>query len=371
MAEIILSHDVDLALAHRLLLDWYERSGRDLPWRKTNDPYAVLVSEIMLQQTQVDRVLPKYQEFLDRFPTLAALAEAPTAEVIRAWAPLGYNMRAVRLQAIARQVMAEYGGKLPDNVEELGKLKGVGRYTAGAIACFAYRLQVATVDTNIRRVLHRIFVGIEQPEAPVREDALWKLAELVLPPGDAYHWNQALMDLGATVCTATTPACEVCPMQPICRAYQEVGQYTLFPSGEALRKVLQQRKTASSLQKRVLPQAKEGGVADLSQTAPPPDKGAKVAEVPAAYKSQPFTSTNRYFRGRVVDALRLLAPGESLSLMELGPQVKADFSEADLVWLDRLVRELARDGLVALHAGPGLSLGDADLPHTALQVSLP
>src|SRR5262249_19749772 len=140
-----------------LLLTWYARQGRDLPWRQTSDPYHILVSEMMLQQTQVERVLPKYREFLARFPTLNALAEASTAEVIRAWAPLGYNMRAVRLQAIARQVVADYGGRLPADEADLLKLKGVGRYTAGALACFAFRQQTPTVDTNIRRVLQRLF----------------------------------------------------------------------------------------------------------------------------------------------------------------------------------------------------------------------
>src|SRR5262245_10386226 len=120
------------------LLSWYEREHRDLPWRSTSDPYAILVSEMMLQQTQVDRVLPKYQQFLAAFPTLEALAAAPTAEVISVWVPLGYNTRAVRLQSIARQVIAEYEGHIPDTIDELLKLKGIGRYTAGAIACFAY-----------------------------------------------------------------------------------------------------------------------------------------------------------------------------------------------------------------------------------------
>src|SRR5205823_9933708 len=129
------------------LLQWYATEHRDLPWRSTHDPYAILVSEMMLQQTQVQRVLPKYEQFLAAFPTLAALAAAPTAEVISAWVPLGYNMRAVRLQSIARQVTSEYDGRIPETIDELLKLKGIGRYTAGAIACFAYRKQVATVDT--------------------------------------------------------------------------------------------------------------------------------------------------------------------------------------------------------------------------------
>lgn len=364
MTETILSDDSDLAQAHRLLLEWYERSGRDLPWRNIHDPYAVLVSEMMLQQTQVDRVLPKYREFLERFPTLAALAEAPTGDVIRAWAPLGYNMRAVRLQSIARQVVAEYGGQVPLQVEELYKLKGVGRYTAGAIACFAHRQQVATVDTNIRRVLYRVFVGIEQPDAPAREEQSWALAEKVLPPGEAYPWNQALMDLGATICTATTPACEGCPMQPVCRAYQELGRYTLFPSSEGLRILLQQRKAAAAVQKRP-------GRTTEEDTPGQAQALGKVAEAPATYKTQPFTSTNRYFRGRVVDALRALGPGERLSLADLGPQVKAGFAVADLPWLVRLAQGLERDGLIALHSASDAANDGSESGLGAMQVSLP
>src|SRR5215471_17571883 len=166
---------------HSHLLQWYTTEHRVLPWRLTHDPYAILVSEMMLQQTQVHRVLPKYQQFLAAFPTLTDLASASTANVISAWVPLGYNMRAVRLQSIARQVISEYGGRIPDTVEELLKLKGVGRYTAGAIACFAYNKQVATVDTNIFRVLHRIFLGLEHPKSKLNHNQMLALAEQVLP----------------------------------------------------------------------------------------------------------------------------------------------------------------------------------------------
>src|SRR6266513_4219730 len=158
-----------LSQVHTQLLSWYKQEQRDLPWRATNDPYAILVSEIMLQQTQVDRVLPKYEQFLTTFPTLADLAQASTADVISVWVPLGYNRRAVNLQSIARQVLAEYDGRIPDTIDGLLQLKGVGRYTAGAIACFAYRKQVAIVDTNIRRVLHRIFLGLEIPEPKLND----------------------------------------------------------------------------------------------------------------------------------------------------------------------------------------------------------
>src|SRR5258706_12628999 len=194
-----------IARVHSSLLHWYAAEQRDLPWRTTDDPYAILVSEIMLQQTQVDRVLPKYQQFLATFPTLADLAAAPTADVISIWVPLGYNMRAVRLQAIARQVIAEYGGRIPDTIKELLKRKGIGRYTAGAIACFAYKKQVATVSTNIYRVLQRSFLGLEHPEPKLSNDQMLALAEEVLPGGKAYDWNQALMDLGATTCTSNNP----------------------------------------------------------------------------------------------------------------------------------------------------------------------
>src|SRR3989440_7180044 len=168
---------------HSSLLQWYATEQRNLPWRSTHDPYAILVSEIMLQQTQVDRVLPKYQQFLAAFPTLLDLASASTAEVIAVWVPLGYNRRAVSLQSIARQVMAEYDGRIPESIDELLKLKGVGRYTAGAIACFAYRKQVATVDTNIRRVLQRIFLGLEHSEPKLNDVQALALAEQVLPGG--------------------------------------------------------------------------------------------------------------------------------------------------------------------------------------------
>src|SRR6266700_6495204 len=159
-----------LARVHAYLLQWYAVEHRNLPWRSTHDPYAILVSEIMLQQTQVHRVLPKYEQFLVAFPTLADLASASTADVISVWVPLGYNMRAVRLQSIARQVMNEYDGIIPDSIEELLTLKGIGRYTAGAIACFAYKKQVAMLDTNIHRVLHRIFLGLDLSEPRLTND---------------------------------------------------------------------------------------------------------------------------------------------------------------------------------------------------------
>jgi len=198
----------EVARVQSALLEWYARQARDLPWRRTRDPYAILVAEVMLQQTQVDRVIPKWHAWLQRFPSLADLAQATRADAIRAWQGLGYNLRAVRLHAIACQAVAEYGGELPRTVPELMALKGIGRYTAGAVACFAYEQPVAMVDTNVRRVLSRVF--------EVEPSDVEKLADQVVPPAAGYAWNQALMDLGATLCRAKRPLCLVCPLLAEC-----------------------------------------------------------------------------------------------------------------------------------------------------------
>lgn len=337
--------------AWALLLEWYAVAGRaHLPWRHTHDPYAVLVAEIMLQQTQVERVLPKYQEFLAHFPSLAALAAAPVAEVITAWAGLGYNTRAVRLHAIARQAVERYGGGLPLTLSDLLALKGIGRYTAGAVACFALGLPVATVDTNIRRVLWRVFAGVEPcvwPSDATNRHMMLALAEWALPPGAAYGWQQALMDLGATVCLSRRPACERCPLREVCAAVAQAGHLALFPSGESLvqlRDVHARAAGAAAGIRRIA----EDGVAYAPRRAQ-----AGVAPLRRRAAGQPFTSTSRYYRGRIVDALRALPPGESLALPVLGTQVKPDFTPDELPWLRALAQALARDGLARLLAPAG------------------
>jgi len=203
----------------RRLLAWYRRHGRDLPWRRTREPYRVLVSEIMLQQTQVERVLPKYHQFLDRYPTMEALAAARVADVRRLWYPLGYNIRPVRLHAIAREAVARYGGGLPDRADTLRRLPGVGRYTAGAILAFAHGRDVAVLDTNVRRVLGRVFVGPRRLRRLRGEKVWWNLAEALVPRGRGYDFNQALMDFGATWCTPRRPRCGRCPMRGFCASY--------------------------------------------------------------------------------------------------------------------------------------------------------
>jgi A/G-specific adenine glycosylase len=191
-------------------------AGRDLPWRRTTDPYHILVSEVMLQQTQVDRVLPKYHEWLARFPTLGALAAADELDVSSAWRPLGYNIRPKRLQAIARESVARFGGTLPRDEATLLGFKGLGRYTVGAIRSFAFRERAAILDTNVARVLHRVFVGRGDPKAHASVKHLWRLSETLVPRRQVFDFNQALMDFGATVCTARAPRCPECPMRRHC-----------------------------------------------------------------------------------------------------------------------------------------------------------
>jgi A/G-specific adenine glycosylase len=298
-----------LAAVHEGLISWYRRHGRDLPWRRTRDPYAILVSEIMLQQTQVERVRPKFHEFLEAFPTFASLAAASVADVIRRWAPLGYNRRAVRLHAIARAVVERLGGSLPSSAGALRELEGLGTYTANAVACFAHEQQVAVVDTNVRRVLGRLFadlIGLDPPGGRNIET----FAEVVLPPGRAYEWNQALMDLGATVCTARAPACLICPLALSC-------------AGRTL-------------------------LAEAALRAP------RAAERRPRYATQePFQQTTRYFRGRIVDRLRELGNGEQAGLDELGRSLKPDYAAEDRAWVEELVSGLERDGLAAVTRAAG------------------
>jgi A/G-specific adenine glycosylase len=203
----------------RRLLAWYHVHGRDLPWRRTDDPYHILVSEMMLQQTQVDRVLPKYHEWLEKYPSLEALAAAPEADVSDTWRPLGYNIRPRRLQSIARESVARYGGELPSDEETLLSFKGIGAYTAGAIRSFAFGQRAAILDTNVARVLFRIFIGRGDVKAHAMRRRLWALSELLVPRKQVFDFNQALMDFGATVCVARKPKCDTCPMTKLCTSY--------------------------------------------------------------------------------------------------------------------------------------------------------
>jgi A/G-specific adenine glycosylase len=290
---------------HRLTLQraifrWYARRRRPLPWRKTSDPYKILVSEIMLQQTQVSRVTQKYKEFLKRFPTLASLARARTSSVIRAWSGLGYNARALRLQNLARLVVREYGGRIPEDPDFLLTLPGIGKYSANAIASFAFHREVPVVDTNIHRVLSRIFWRAHHPKDRVAERSVWRAAEMLLPRGCSRDWTLALMDLGATICTARRPLCAECPVSITCKSA------FVFDGRKA---------------------------------------GKRKAKHEPSYGGIP----NRLYRGRIVEVLRNINGQGKIGLHELGRRIKTPFKTSEEAWLDSLLRGLEKDGLVRIH----------------------
>jgi A/G-specific adenine glycosylase len=201
-----------------LLLDWYQKNARDLPWRGHPDPYTIWVSEIMLQQTRVETVIPYFTRWMERFPTIQSLAEAPQQAILSAWEGLGYYRRAHHLQMAAITLVKQYGGKLPQDAKKLQLLPGVGRYTAGAIASMAFGLDEPALDGNIRRVLARVYNVSEPARSSAGEKLLWLLARENLPSGQASEYNQALMDLGALICTPRDPDCPACPLQKICAA---------------------------------------------------------------------------------------------------------------------------------------------------------
>lgn len=259
---------------HQRVVEWYREYARDLPWRRTRDPYAIIVAEIMLQQTQVERVIPRWHAWLEQFPTLRSLAQASKADAIRGWQGLGYNLRALRLHAIAQEAVERFDGQLPADLGALQSLKGVGRYTAGAVACFAFEHNVAMVETNIRRVLGRVF-GVPLASATAAQ----ALAERVLPAHEAYAWNQALMDIGAMLCRPREPLCLVCPLVHDC-------------------------------------------------------VGRSAASAPSGVRREtlPFADSDRFVRGRIVDALRV---GDRLRT-----EVVTDTRSA------RVLARLLADGLV-------------------------
>ena len=202
-------------LFRKRLLIWFSQNGRSLPWRTTSDPYAIVVSEIMLQQTQVDRVIPKYYAWLKAFPNWKRLASASQVQTLKLWNGLGYNRRALMLQRLAHEVIKNKDGELPRSAMEMQKLPGIGPYTAQAVGAFAFRLpKSAPVDTNVARIIRRVF-GLQSARLDVIADVA---SDLV--PRDVWTWNHAMMDFGALVCTARQPKCAACPMRDTCEAYR-------------------------------------------------------------------------------------------------------------------------------------------------------
>jgi A/G-specific adenine glycosylase len=288
-AESPLPSDLDRDAVRTALVEWYEADHREFPWRRTTDPYSILVSEVMSQQTQLGRVVEAWEDFLEEWPTVEALAAADRSDVVRFWSDhsLGYNNRAKYLHEAATQVVEEYDGEFPESPAELAELMGVGPYTANAVASFAFNNGDAVVDTNVKRVLYRAF-SIEDDDR-----AFETAARELMPDGDSRVWNNAIMELGGVAC-GKTPRCDEagCPWRRWCRAY-ETGDFT-------------------------------------------------APDVP----TQPeFEGSRRQFRGRVV---RILGEYDALALDELGPRVRVDYGPDSREWLRGLVSDLADDGLVEI-----------------------
>jgi len=288
------------AKKHRLnktILRGYRLNGRKLPWRNTTDPYKILVSEVMLQQTQVSRVLSKYRQFLRQFPTLRSLARAKQRDVIIAWQGMGYNNRAVRLHRLARTVTSQDRKTIRGDYESLLNLPGIGKYTANAILSFAFRRDVPVVDTNVRRVLSRLLWRMRSFGELADQKIIWRTAATFLPKGRSYEWNQALMDLGATICTARAPRCNECRVESLCAS-----------SRSMVRPATRQRRREPS------------------------------------FNGMP----NRIYRGRIIELLRRRNGRGPMNVAQLRKELLGKSGKRSERWLHLVLSSLQRDGLVNL-----------------------
>lgn len=276
---------------HRKVLSWYRVHKRPMPWRDIDNPYLVFISEFMLQQTQASRVMDLFPAWVKRFPDLPTLAKARVRSVLVAWSGFGYNRRALNLHASAGLILKRHDGVIPRDPDILHGLPGIGAYTAHAIACFGYRVRTPVVDVNIRRVFGRVASVQKDPRHDLNEKDAWSLAERWLPRTHYYDWNQALMDLGAQVCTARVPRCGDCPLQELCSSAHQIQPQNVR-------------------------------------------------------KSKPTVTPRRIYRGRAVEILRRTSKGR-LPAAKLGALVREDFADGYEAWLEDLLHSLERDGLIA------------------------
>ena len=276
------------------MIKWYRSEGRDLPWRHTRDPYAIFIAELMLQQTQVNRVIPKWYSFLTLYPNWTSLAAAPSADLIRQWVGLGYNKRIIRARKTAQIVKDRHQGLLPSKPDLLEALPGIGKYTSSAIQCFAFNKSVPVVDVNINRVLTR-FYGIKTPQtdAYIRE-----LANKALPKKNSYDWNQGLMDIGASICKANTVHCAMCPLTKSCS-------------------------TSSAGTTTIISQSK------ISQSK--------------------YLGSNRYYRGKILNFLKLHIHNDKFGLDQLSTALRQTTKDNNMEQIKKALQGLHRDELVDLH----------------------
>jgi A/G-specific adenine glycosylase len=297
--------------ARAAVLTWFDERGRALSFRATRDPYEILVSEVMAQQTQISRVVEAWSRFLERFPTVQALADATPADVVRAWQGMGYDRRALNLRRAARAIVDEHGGAVPSDIDALERLPGIGPYTARAVASIAFRARVGAVDTNVRRVLGRAIADLDA--GPVPPDRLQTLADASVDPDRPGDWTHAVMDIGATLCRPRVPACGACPLRPWCRFAAETAAFG---------------PTFDRAHRRP------------AHARPAHARPAHARQAPRA-PAVPFATTTRWLRGRIVDRLRG-ASGTAWS------KVAAPIGDHDRAAVRAALGALARDGLVEL-----------------------
>ncbi len=226
---LIMPSQKDIQFIQGQLLSWFKQHQRDLPWRKAYEPYQVWISEIMLQQTQVKTVLPYFERWMKTLPTVADVAQAPEDQILKLWEGLGYYSRARNLQKAAKVIMAEHEGVFPSDYASVLALPGIGKYTAGAIMSIAFNQDEALVDGNVIRVLSRLFFYQKNTRLPEAERQMWEWARGILPSGEARYFNQAMMELGALICSPKAPNCEICPLQAVCKA-REKGKLNQIPN---------------------------------------------------------------------------------------------------------------------------------------------
>lgn len=311
----------DIDRVRETIITWFETAARPLPWRAADtSAWAVLVSEIMSQQTPVSRVEPRWREWMQRWPAPSDLAQASTAEVLHRWDRLGYPRRALRLQEAARVIAEELDGQVPQTAEELERLPGIGAYTAAAVASFAHGERTTVLDTNVRRVLIRLFAGRDRPSAsPGRTETEW--AGQFVPETDHTKWNAGVMEFGALVCTARSPQCETCPLSDIC-AWQKAGRPTSTAKPKA------QKWAGTDRQLR-------GAIMDVLKSAHEQSEGSdKVGFVPLDL----FTATTAEVDLELLDSL----PSQTTTKLDRVRDLSAD---ADRV--SRLIDDLISDGLAA------------------------
>ena len=281
-------------LLHLKILSWYKINSRDLPWRRTRNPYRILLSEVMAQRTQVSRVALFYSAWLKKFPTIPRLAGGAKGDVLRQWSGLGYNSRALRLHTLAKQLSENNGGRLPRTIAELRRLPSIGKYTAHAVACFAFGAAVPVVDVNVRRIFSRVFWNARSAADLKPEGEIWTLAEKTLARKNAAEWNQALMDLGALVCTARNPQCGACPVDSLC--------VSAFSNAFGIKYSVKKKNEPS-------------------------------------FKGIP----RRIYRGRILKALH----EKPLTPLQLGERVVERFHLQDMKWMAHVLEAMERESLIA------------------------